>query len=70
MTKVLNCSLEVSAFEHQLHYSVYFQTNTPGKGVNPLITLAMGYIGPLLFFNKNDLCMKVDMPFNNENKGM
>ena len=41
MTKVLDCSLEASEFELQLHYYFYFQTNTLMKGMNPLISSAM-----------------------------
>ena len=33
MTKVLNCSLEVSEFEIQSRYYVHFRTNTFGKGI-------------------------------------
>ena len=42
MIKVLDCGIVVSEFELQLHYYVHFRTNTLGKGMNPLILLAMG----------------------------
>ena len=42
MAKVLDSSLKVSEFELQSYYYVHFQTNTLGKGMNPLIHLAMG----------------------------
>ena len=37
MTEVLNSGLEVSEFELFSRYYVHFWTNTPGKGMNPLI---------------------------------
>ena len=40
----------VSEFELQVHYYDHFRTNTPGKGMNPLILPAIGWIVPLLFF--------------------
>ena len=36
MAKVLDSSLEVSEFELQSRYYVYFQIKTPGKSMNPL----------------------------------
>ena len=42
MAKVLDCSLEISEFKLQLCYYIHFLTNTLGKGINPLIPLAMG----------------------------
>ena len=35
MANVLDCSLEVSTFEHQSSDYVHFQTDTLGKKVNP-----------------------------------
>ena len=42
MTKVLDCGLEVNEFKLQLCYYIHFWTNTLGKGMNPLISPAMG----------------------------
>ena len=42
MVKVMDCGIVVSEFEFQLRYYVHFQANTLGKGMNPLILLAMG----------------------------
>ena len=50
IVKVLDCRIMVSEFELQSRYYVHFRTNTLGKGMNPVILLAMGYIVPLLFF--------------------
>ena len=36
MVKALDCGIIVSMFELQSHYYVHFQTNTLGKGMNPL----------------------------------
>ena len=42
MVKVMDCRIVVREFELQSSYYVHFQTNTPGKGMNPLILPAMG----------------------------
>ena len=42
MVKVMDCGNIVSEFVHQSHYYVYFQANTLGKGMNPLILPVMG----------------------------
>ena len=42
MVKALNSRIVVSEFELQSRYYVHFQTNTIGKGMNPLILPAMG----------------------------
>ena len=42
MVKMMDCEIVVSELELQLHYYVHFQTNTLGKGMNPLILPAMG----------------------------
>ena len=42
MVKVIDCEILLNEFELQSRYYVHFQTNTLGKGVNPLILLAMG----------------------------
>ena len=41
MAKVLDNGPEVSEFELQSCYYVYFQTNTQGKGIKTLITSAI-----------------------------
>ena len=50
MVKSLDSGIGVSEFELQSRYCVHFRKNTQGKGMNPLILLAMGYIASLLFF--------------------
>ena len=42
MVKVLDCGIVVHEFEPQSCYDVHFQTNTLGKGMNPLILPSMG----------------------------
>ena len=41
MVKSLGCRIIVSEFELQSHYYIHLQTNTLGKGMNPLILPAM-----------------------------
>ena len=41
---VQDCNIVVSKFKLQLRYHVYFQINTQGKGVNPLIFPSYGLI--------------------------
>ena len=50
MAKVQDCNLEVSEFELKSRYNVYFQTNTLGKGMNPIPLLVMGYIVSMQLF--------------------
>ena len=42
MVKVLDCGIIASKFKFQSYYYVNFQTNTLGKGINPLILPVMG----------------------------
>ena len=42
MVKAMDCGIVVSEFELEFHYYVPFQSNTVGKGMNPLILPAMG----------------------------
>ena len=42
MVKAQDRGVVVSKFELQSHYYVHFETNTLGKGMNPLILPAMG----------------------------
>ena len=42
LVKAMNCGIIVSEFRHQSHDYIHFQTNTLGKGMNPLILSAMG----------------------------
>ena len=42
MVKAMDCEILVSEFVLQLLYYVHFRANTHGKGINPLIFLAMG----------------------------
>ena len=42
MVKVLDCRIVVCKFELQLCYYIHFQTNTLGKGMNPLILPSIG----------------------------
>ena len=41
MVKVMDCGI-ISEFEFDSRYYVHFQTNTLGKGTNPLILPSMG----------------------------
>ena len=47
----------VSEFKLQSCYYFHFQTNTLRKGMNPLILSAMGWITPLLFFQKKRMAL-------------
>ena len=60
MVKVMVCETVARKFELQSRYYVHFRTNTPDKGMNPLILPAMGYIAPppLLFFYENGFGIK------------
>ena len=42
MVKALDGGIVISEFELQSRYYVNYQTNTIGKGMNPLILPAMG----------------------------
>ena len=42
MVKAMVCEIVAREFEIQSCYYVHFQTNTIGKGMNPLILPAMG----------------------------
>ena len=42
MVKAMECGIVVSEFILQSHYYVHFQANTLGKGMKPIILLAMG----------------------------
>ena len=42
MAKVLDCDIVVSDFELQSRYYVHYQTITLGKGMNALISPAIG----------------------------
>ena len=54
----MNCRIVVNEFELRLSYYVQFWSNTLGKGMNPLILPAMGWIVPLLFFQKSGFGIK------------
>ena len=58
VAKVLDYSVVVNEFDHQNRYYVHFRTNTLGKGMNPLILLAIGFIESLLFIYKDDFGIK------------
>ena len=72
MAKALDCSPDVNEFKLQSHDYIHFQTNTPGKGMNLLISPAMGWKIPLLLFYKDSFSiespMKVNMPLNKPTK--
>ena len=42
MVKVIDCGIAVREFVLQSRHYVHFQPNILGKGMNPLILLAMG----------------------------
>ena len=48
IVKAMDCVL--SELELQSRYYIHFRANTLGKGMNPLILPAMGWIVPLLLF--------------------
>ena len=50
MVKAIDGGIVVHEFVLQSRYYVHFRANTLGKGMNPLILPAMGYIVPLVFF--------------------
>ena len=58
MVKAMDCGIVEREFVLQSRYYVHFRANTLGKGMNPLILLAMGYIVQLLFFLENNLGIK------------
>ena len=58
MVKVLDGGIIVSELILQSRYYVHFRANTQGKGMNPLILPAMGWIVPLLFFLENGFGIK------------
>ena len=70
MANLLDCGHKVSKFKLQLCYYAYFLTHTFGKGMNSLISSAMGWIELLLFFYKDGFGiiypMKFNMPLNKE----
>ena len=69
MVKAMICEIVAHELELQSRYYVHFRTNTLGKGMNPLILPAMGWIAPLLFSGNSfgiKLPTKVDMPLNKE----
>ena len=58
MAKVQKCSLEVGEFELKSRYSILFQTNILGKGMNPLFPVpAIVQIVQLLIFYKVALAL-------------
>ena len=44
MVKELDCNIVVTTFEFLLHNYIHFQTNDLGKGMNPFISLVMGWV--------------------------
>ena len=50
VANVLDSDTVVIKFEFQSCYCIHFQTNSLGKGMNSLISLAMDQIVLLLFF--------------------
>ena len=58
MVKAMDCGIIDSEFVLQSRYYVHFRTNTPGKGLYPLILPAMGKIVSLLFFYENSFGIK------------
>ena len=58
VVNVLGWGIVVSEFELQSCYYVHFRTNTLGKGMNPLVLLAMGQIVALLFLSKDGFGIK------------
>ena len=44
VANVQHCNIVVSKFEHLSHDYFHFLTSTLGKGMNPLVLQAMGWI--------------------------
>ena len=44
VAKWLTCALQVSVFELQSRYNVYFETNTLGKGISPYILFSYEFV--------------------------
>ena len=42
MADMLDCNIIVSNFEFQSRFYIHFRINTPGKGMNSFISLALG----------------------------
>ena len=55
---VYDCDIEVSELKFLSRYYVHFRGNTHGKGMNTIISVPMGLIVPLLFFNKDGFGLK------------
>ena len=55
----MDCEIVVREFVLQSRYYVHFRANTLGKGMDPLIFQAMGWIVPLLFILEEWLWHKI-----------
>ena len=58
MADMMHCEIRVDEFQLLSCYSIHFQTNILGKGMNPLIPLARDKIVPLLFFYTDEFSIK------------
>ena len=58
MVKAMDCGIVVREFVLQSRYYVHFRANILGKGMNPIILPAMGWIVPLLSFYENGFGIK------------
>ena len=69
---MLDCDIVVTEIEFQSHYYVPLRINTFAKGMNAFISPAMGWIVPLMSFQKDDFGIKkptkVDLLLNKEIK--
>ena len=65
----LSTSMTTLYYQNYFYY-IHFQANALGKGINPFIPPAMGYIASLLFFGKNSFGIKypieVEMPLSKD----
>ena len=68
MANALDYVLEMSEFEIQLLYYIYYQTNTIGESYDPLYTSFYGLIVSLLLFCKALALDESRMPWNKETK--
>ena len=58
MVNLLDYDIIVNEFNLQSRYYVKFQSNTPGKCMNPLIPAARSITVPILFFYKGGFHIK------------
>ena len=58
MVNVSDCDIVVCKFELPSYFYVHFWNNTHGKAMNPIVSSAVGWIVPLLFYYKDGFGIK------------